>query len=172
MAAPLEASPGLCSCGPRPTRLPFWKQDLLPEKHRPFWCCLTAGLAWWQSQPISDRPCSIYSTLEVSTHGDTVFQTEENVAIKQYVVRKTLDLLFFFPFIFFFFKKTQKTKKSLKQNFCRSSYRWGGGGTKTGKTSTVGYLPCFLLLSRTQTASKAQVTFTPSFLAERRNRRF
>lgn len=63
---------------------------------------------------IGDRPCSFYNILDLSTHEDTVFQTEENVAIKEYVVRKTLDLLFFFPFIFFFLKKQNKTEKSLK----------------------------------------------------------
>lgn len=42
----------------------------------------------------------MYSILEVSIHGDTVLQSEDNVAIKEYIVRKTLDLLFFFSFHF------------------------------------------------------------------------
>ena len=74
----------------------------------------------------------------MSIHGDTVLQTEDKVAIKEYLVRKTLDLLFFFPFIFFK-KKQNKTKKSLKQNLFKSSYRYyrvKGGGTKTEKSTS------------------------------------
>lgn len=74
----------------------------------------------------------------MSIHGDTVLQTEDNVAIKEYIVRKTLDLLFFF-LSFSLKKKQNETKQSLKQNLFKSSYRYyrvKGGGTKTEKKST------------------------------------
>lgn len=42
----------------------------------------------------------------------TVFQTDENVAIKEYVVRKTLDALFFFLSFSFSLKNKTKQKKA------------------------------------------------------------
>ena len=40
-----------------------------------------------------------------------ILQTEENVAIKEYVVRKTLDLLLFFSFHFLFSLKNKTKQK-------------------------------------------------------------
>lgn len=73
---------------------------------------------------IGDRPCSIYNILDVSTHEDTVFQTEENVAIKEYVVRKTLDLLFFSLHFLFLKKKTKQNRKKPEVKRLKSSYRY------------------------------------------------
>lgn len=44
--------------------------------------------------------------------GNAGFQEEENITIKGYVIRKTLDLLFFFLLIFSFSLKKQKTNKN------------------------------------------------------------
>lgn len=100
MAAPLEASPRtpflwtkanqapLLETGPAATR----EAQAIP-------CCLTLG----PSRVGGSAHCSVCNVLQASIHGDTVLQTEENVAIKDYIVRKTLDLLFFFFFFHFLF---------------------------------------------------------------------
>lgn len=47
--------------------------------------------------------------------GNAGFQEEENITIKGYVIRKTLDLLFFFLLIFSFsLKKQKQTNKNPK----------------------------------------------------------
>lgn len=58
----------------------------------------------------------LYNTLEESTRGDSL-PRGGNMAIKGYVIRKTLDLLFFSLSFFFFFKKTKPNKNPKAKPF-------------------------------------------------------
>lgn len=58
--------------------------------------------------------------------GNAVVQKEENIAIKGYVIRKTLELLFFSSHFSFSLKKQKKTEQTKipKQNPFRCSYKY------------------------------------------------
>ena len=158
---PMEASPRPPFLRTTTNQAPFLQAGPAAWETQAIACSLPRGLPWWKPLSCSDRPCSIYNILEVSIHGDTVLQTEDKVAIKEYIVRKTLDLLFFFPFIFFKKNKT-KQKKAWSKIFLRVVTDIIGlkVGALKQKKAPVRCLSNFLLSHHwIQTANKAQVTF-------------
>ena len=86
------------------------------------------------------------------------------MAIEGYVIRKTLDLLFFFPFIFLFSlkNKTEQTKIPRENPFrCSYKYFMGRGGDPiTEEKSTLGHLS--RLLSTEGDSQYTQVAVMPS----------